>query len=210
MYHFIYKTMNTSGKYYIGRHSTNNIDDGYFGSGKWIKSLKDKSNLKREIIEFCDENTIKEREIYYLKENVGKQNCMNFNLNSVGFSHGALNPSKNVEIVKKRSEKIKGENNPSKKEENRKKISESLKKSVKSHHNKNMKLSEQARKNMSEARKDLKFSEEGKKKLSESRKLQLANGERLLPSFKNKKHSEETKQKMKLAREKYWKEKLKL
>ena len=52
IYHFIYKTISDSGKYYIGRHSTKNLNDGYFGSGKWIRSLKNKSNLKREIIEF--------------------------------------------------------------------------------------------------------------------------------------------------------------
>ena len=51
MIHFIYKTTHTeSGKYYIGRHSTENEQDGYLGSGKWIRSIKDKSKLSREII----------------------------------------------------------------------------------------------------------------------------------------------------------------
>lgn len=43
MKHFIYKTISPSGKFYISRHSTNNIDDGYLGSGKWIRSIRNKS-----------------------------------------------------------------------------------------------------------------------------------------------------------------------
>lgn len=34
MIHYIYKITNViNGKGYIGKHSTNNINDGYFGSG---------------------------------------------------------------------------------------------------------------------------------------------------------------------------------
>lgn len=38
-YHFVYKTTHTSsGKYYIGVHSTDNLEDGYLGSGLIIKN----------------------------------------------------------------------------------------------------------------------------------------------------------------------------
>ena len=55
-YHYIYKTTNIkNGKYYIGMHSTDNLEDGYMGSGKRLRrSLKKygKQNFKSEILEF--------------------------------------------------------------------------------------------------------------------------------------------------------------
>ncbi len=193
MYHFIYKITSKSGKYYIGRHSTKNLNDGYFGSGKWIRSLKNKTELHREILEYCSEDNIKDREQYYLNENVGKDNCMNFNLSSVGFSTGQLNPAHSSEEKKKRSERAKGENNPSKRPEVREKMSISQKGKSKP----KWKMSEQGRKNISEARKGIKYSEEGKKKLSESRKKDYEMGKRKLPNFIGMTHTEEYKTKMK-------------
>lgn len=51
IYHIIYKTVHIDGRYYIGRHSTCSPNDKYFGSGNWVESIKDKSLLKREIID---------------------------------------------------------------------------------------------------------------------------------------------------------------
>jgi hypothetical protein len=56
-FQYIYKITRTdgSGKYYIGRHSTDNLDDGYFGSGTRIsRSVKKhgKEGHIKEILEF--------------------------------------------------------------------------------------------------------------------------------------------------------------
>jgi hypothetical protein len=42
MFHFIYKTISiTTGKYYIGMHSIDNLADGYKGSGTVLNQSKE-------------------------------------------------------------------------------------------------------------------------------------------------------------------------
>lgn len=57
-YHFIYKTTSKfNGKFYIGVHSTYDLNDEYLGSGyRLLKDLKrfSKSQYEREILEFFD------------------------------------------------------------------------------------------------------------------------------------------------------------
>lgn len=59
-YNFVYKTTHKeSGKYYIGVHSTDNIDDGYLGSGTRIKRSVKKYGedaFDREILRHFDTN----------------------------------------------------------------------------------------------------------------------------------------------------------
>lgn len=69
-YHLVYKTTNLlDGKFYIGKHSTRILEDGYLGSGKHLRrSVKKhgKENLKREVLFYCgssDEANKKEKEI---------------------------------------------------------------------------------------------------------------------------------------------------
>jgi len=91
-YHFIYKTTNIlNGKYYIGMHSTDDLDDGYLGSGNRIRlavKKHGKENFKREILEFFEtrvELKIREAEIVNLDE-IAKKECINLVIGGNGFT----------------------------------------------------------------------------------------------------------------------------
>jgi len=60
MYHIVYKTTNLiNEKIYIGVHSTKDLDDGYFGSGKVLTRAICKygiENFKREVLELFESN----------------------------------------------------------------------------------------------------------------------------------------------------------
>jgi hypothetical protein len=82
-YHYIYKTTNLiNGKYYIGMHSTDNVNDGYVGSGKrlWYSIKKyGKENFKCEILEMLpNRNSLKEKEKEIINEDLlNDVMCMN-------------------------------------------------------------------------------------------------------------------------------------
>ena len=58
MFYTIYKTTNlVNGKFYIGKHQTKNLDDGYIGSGKLLRRAVKKygkENFHREILFVCE------------------------------------------------------------------------------------------------------------------------------------------------------------
>lgn len=57
-YHYLYQTKNLiNGKTYVGRHSTNNLEDGYLGSGKLLKraiSKYGRDNFRKIIMDYFD------------------------------------------------------------------------------------------------------------------------------------------------------------
>ena len=74
-HYYIYKTTNVvTGKYYYGMHSTDNLEDGYYGSGRRLRYSINKYGEKNhnvEIIEHVDnrEKLIeREKEIVNLNE----------------------------------------------------------------------------------------------------------------------------------------------
>lgn len=81
--HFIYKITNTkNGKYYLGMHSTDNLEDDYMGSGKMIKRSIRKHGLgfhTKEILEFRrDRESLKIREKEIINETILQDPlCMN-------------------------------------------------------------------------------------------------------------------------------------
>jgi hypothetical protein len=97
-YHLIYKTTNlANNKIYIGAHSTNNIDDGYLGSGKMLNSAIKKygvENFKKEVLYMFhspEEMFEKEKEIV-TEEFVSRSDVYNIVTGGFGgFNKGSKN-----------------------------------------------------------------------------------------------------------------------
>jgi group I intron endonuclease len=73
IYHIIYQiTNNVNGKIYRGKHTTQNLDDEYFGSGKLINRAIQKygiENFTKEILEYCETvEQLNERERFWVDE----------------------------------------------------------------------------------------------------------------------------------------------
>lgn len=95
-FHFIYKTTcKVNQKYYFGMHSTDNLDDGYIGSGTrlWHSIKKHgRENFSIEILEFLpDRESLKKRETELINEEQLKDPmCMNLTLGGSGGWDAAL------------------------------------------------------------------------------------------------------------------------
>jgi hypothetical protein len=90
MFYYTYiTTLKDSDKYYVGRHQSKYPPekDQYMGSGKWVKSIKDRSRLKRTVLEFyTNEKELTAAERILLGMHMTNPNCMNMNENPTGFS----------------------------------------------------------------------------------------------------------------------------
>lgn len=89
-YHYIYKTTCVvTNRYYIGMHSTDDLEDGYQGSGKrlWYSIRKHgKENHKTEILEFLNSREeLRNREAQLVNEELLNDSmCMNLKLGGEG------------------------------------------------------------------------------------------------------------------------------
>lgn len=211
MFHIIYKTEHPNGKYYIGRHSTDNLDDNYCGSGKWVRSLKDKSVLVKTILEFAETpDELRKLEEKYISMHIKEENCMNFNNSSCGFSTGELNPNCSEERKKIMSENFKGENNPMSKkgkhsEESKDKIREKMMGENNPFYGK--KHTEETKEKLRKIKTGHKQSEETRQKYRDNHKKGLYSHIDRGLAFKGKKHTEETLNKMKDSHSKIPKQK---
>jgi hypothetical protein len=89
-YHYIYKTTcNVTGKFYIGMHSTINLEDGYTGSGIRLRYSIRKYGLEnhtKEILEFLnDRESLAKREAEIINEKFLQDPlCLNIQLGGGG------------------------------------------------------------------------------------------------------------------------------
>lgn len=170
-FNYVYIIINSiNHKFYIGKHSTKNLDDGYMGSGTVIKRAIKKygiENFTKRILCFCDtqEEALKVEEFLVTPYLISREDCYNANIGGKG---GSIKGKKRSEIAKQ-------------------KISESLKGNqyAKGNH---FTLSDARKKQISENNRKRVISQETKNKISQSKMGQQ--------SFLGKHHSKEAKQKM--------------
>ena len=87
--HYVYKITRTDGEYYIGIHSTSNLNDGYFGSGKILRRSIVKHGQSahiKTILEYLpDRKSLAARELELVNnECLQDPLCMNIRLGGDG------------------------------------------------------------------------------------------------------------------------------
>lgn len=201
MFYYTYLiTLKDSDKYYVGRHQSKRHpdNDGYTGSGKWVKSIKDRSRLQKIVMNtFTNEEDLVKGEAILIKEHFGKPNCMNMNEFPVGFG-SANNPNKTLEARERNRQRLL-ENNPMK---GKKHTPESLEKMRQASMGNS--ISVEARQKISDFMKGRYvgkiWTPEQKANLSLVRKNEYATGTRInAKGMLNKQHSLESKERMKVS-----------
>lgn len=155
-YNYIYILINKlNGKKYIGKHSTNNLQDYYMGSGIIVKEIQKKYGKKifsKQIIEYCNsEEQCLQKEKYWIKYYNALQSEDFYNLDEGGAGHTGYIPS----------------------EETRKKMSQKAKQRFKDKKNHPMygtHRSEETKRKISQSKKGIKSSQQTKQKISNSTK----------------------------------------
>lgn len=157
-YNYVYKITNTiNGKIYIGKHSTDDINDGYMGSGVILHQAYQKYGLEcfsKEVIQFyTSEEELNQGEIYWIAHFNSTDPNVGYNRAFGGEGGGLLEETK-----LKISATMKGRHRS---EETKRKLSEVMK---------GKKLSEEHKRKISEAQKGKTLSVEHCKRLSEAHK----------------------------------------
>jgi hypothetical protein len=184
MLYTIYKVTNTiNGKIYIGKHQTENPNDAYFGSGKFIKSAirkYGKENFVKEVM-FVFETELemnqKEKELI-TEEFVSRKDTYNAGVGGEGGPHfkgrnHSLELKERFSTDEFKSKVSKGVrnfyDNGGQNWNKNKKMSDAQKEKI-SRTMKGRKLPEETKEKIKEARQKQIFDEETRKKMSESAK----------------------------------------
>lgn len=114
--HYLYRTTcNVTGRYYIGMHSTNNLEDGYMGSGRRLRASMRKygvDNFSKEILEFFETRDllIEAEKNAITPEMITDKNCMNLmGGGSGGFISDEQQRHRSICAAKARIEKLKND-----------------------------------------------------------------------------------------------------
>lgn len=170
-YHYVYIITNKiNHKFYIGKHSTDDLDDKYMGSGTAINKAIQKygiENFSKRILCFCDsaEDAYKVEEFLVTDNLIKRDDCYNMMVGGVGgptlngIENGMYGKTHTLEARKKMSEARIGKPSWNKgkhfSKESRKKMSESKKASYikENHPNFGKHLSEETKRKISESHK---------------------------------------------------------
>jgi hypothetical protein len=108
MFHYVYQIENLiNGKTYVGKHSTENLDDGYMGSGKLLNQAIKKhgiENFRKHVVKMCESSEEAfdlEREIVN-EQFVADENTYNLKLGGHGGSDWSY-VNDNVEFRKEKN-----------------------------------------------------------------------------------------------------------
>lgn len=164
-YNYIYLiTNNLNGKIYVGKHSTDDLNDGYMGSGVAINRAYNKygkENFNKKILAFADtKEKLNWFERFYIKKYHARINGYNLTDggdggNTIGGKHLSFETKCKMSNIRKGKKFT---------EEHKLKLSESKK------GKKRAPMSEEQKKKLSEVQKGKHHSEETKRKISESMK----------------------------------------
>ena len=90
-YNFIYETLLTDGHYYIGQHHTDNLNDGYIGSGTKFNNYIKEHNvgvLSRTILKYCKtQKEMNKEEKSYISAYINDPLCLNETISGWGDDH---------------------------------------------------------------------------------------------------------------------------
>ena len=110
IYNYVYLITNTlNNKKYIGKHSTDNLNDNYIGSGIIIKQIVrkyGKNIFKKEILQFCNsEEEAFEKEKYWINFYNALQDENFYNLDQGGKGRGNFTMSQETKEKISQSQK---------------------------------------------------------------------------------------------------------